>query len=137
MAFDSTQWTEAHQPWTVTVGGRTFTARHVSAPQAMAYQRRLADAQALPKSPDESDAQHAMRITKACLIAQHWILRVAFPWRISYLRGDPVALILKLPPGAKHEALADFFVCLWAGLPSLSSRTNGISSPHKTLTRTP
>lgn len=133
MAFDSDAWMSAHRPWSVTVGERTFTARHVSAPQALDFQRRMTDAHALPKAKGHSDAQHAMRITQATHAAHHWILRVAFPWRVSFLWHDPVALILGLPPGARQEALADFFACLWVGLPTLpQNRTNGTSSPRKT-----
>jgi hypothetical protein len=98
MPFDVNAFRDAHRPWSFTVGARTFGARHVSAQAAQSFDRRIAGA----------------KTTKDRERAIWWILRRAFPWRLSYaLRGDPVTIILReLEAPARAEALKDFFACL-------------------------
>jgi hypothetical protein len=99
MAFDVDAFRAAHRPWSFTVGGRTFLARHVSAPQCQRFERERAAAGA-------DQRKHRTAFWR--------ILRAAFPWRPSYLtRGDPVRIILdELEPPARAETLTDFFECL-------------------------
>lgn len=117
MAFNADAFREAHRPWAFTLQGRTYSARHVSAPQVQAYERRAAAA--------KTEAQHrrALRI----------LLRRAFPWRVSYLlRGDPVDLVIRLEPAARREALTDFFACLAGKSPDPRQKTDGTNSPDST-----
>jgi hypothetical protein len=105
MAFNVTEFRAAHRSWSFTIGAgraaRTFTARHVSAVHVMRYQDRLAEAQG-----DRRRQEYALR----------WLLRLAFPWRPSYLtRGDPARLLFALEPAARQAALADFFEALRGG----------------------
>lgn len=116
MAFDVTQYRAAHRPFALTVGEgrsrRIFTARHVSAPQVFRFQEMHAAAVA---AGNRRRQEAAIR----------WVLRVAFPWRFSYLyRGDPVRLLLAFEPGARREALADFFGVL-RGPEAATAQSNG------------
>lgn len=97
MAFDHKAFREAHRPWSFTTAdGRTFQARHVSAPQYERFDDRF---------------NHGTAQERRMAVA--WILRIAFPWRLSYLlRGDPVKILLAMEPAARKEALMDFFACL-------------------------
>lgn len=98
MAFNADDFLAAHRPWSFTIGGRTFGARHVSAPSVQRFEQLRAAAK------DNVRRQQ---------FALWWLLRRAFPWRLSYLiRGDPVKIMLRLPPAAQAEALRDFFACL-------------------------
>ncbi len=119
MAFDVDAFRAAHRPWSLTIQGRTFGARHVSAMQVQEYERRFSTA-----------ATESARLT-----AVTWLLRRAFPWRVSYLvRGDPVTLVLGLEPAARAEALMDFFACLRTGTSPRNPQrpTSGTSSPTRT-----
>jgi len=108
--FDVDAFRAAHQPWSFTVGGRTFGARHVSAVAVQRYEQMRVVA-----GKDAKRQQRALR----------WLLRRAFPWRLSYrLRGDPVTLILGLEPAAQRAALIDFFACL-----------SGRTAPPLTMTK--
>jgi hypothetical protein len=119
MAFNLDAFREAHRPWSLTVGARTWTARHVSAREVQAYEHKLAAA-----TDQESKAVAAVR----------WILRRAFPWRFSYLfRGDPVRICLALEPAARREALTDFFACLLGRnpqpmIPTMNGRKSSAST---------
>lgn len=106
MAFDLDAFREAHRPWRLTAGGRTWIARHVSARQFERYQQRVRDAQG-----DQRRILLAVRI----------ILRQAFPWRFSYwIHGDPVTVLFGLEPRALNAALADFFRHLRPDAPTTS-----------------
>jgi hypothetical protein len=102
MPFDVNAFREAHRPWSLTVGARTFGARHVSAMAVQEFERRY------------EKAKVARDVHRATQRAWWWVLRRAFPWRPTYaMRGDPVKIILReLEPPARAEALRDFFVCL-------------------------
>lgn len=101
MPFDVDAFRAAHRPWMLTIDGRAFTARHVSAPQVLEYQDRLRTA-----GDNATAVERALR----------WLLRRAFPWRPSYLvRGDPARLLLHLEPAARAAAFADFFEALRGG----------------------
>jgi hypothetical protein len=124
MPFNVDAFREAHRPWILTVGGRAFAARHVSAPQVQRYQDRIKEA-----GDDLARFESAVR----------WLLRRAFPWRPSYLlRGDPARIVLRLEPAARSAALADVYEALRGtatpptqGEPS----TSGTPSPTPTSTR--
>lgn len=123
MAFNVDDFRAAHRPWIFTVGGRSFVARHVSAPQIFRYQDRMKEA-----------GIRTARIEAAI----RWLLRLAFPWRPSYLlRGDPARIILRLEPAARTAALADFFAALRGDeTPAQGEpQTDGTRSPTPTLTR--
>lgn len=115
MAFDLDAFRAAHRPWSFSIDGRTFGARHVSAPRIVQYMGKVAAA-----AGKERGLRRALR----------WVLRLAFPWRFSYLvRGDPVDLIFGLEIAARNAALADFFACLEGKTKtSLPSKTNGTRS---------
>lgn len=103
MAFSADLFRAAHRPWQLTTGGRTFVARHVSAPAVVAFHTRFAEARS------ETGRMRALRR----------LLRLAFPWRFSYLvRGDPVRILARMEPAAQRAALADFFVALEGKSPS-------------------
>lgn len=123
MAFNVDAFREAHRPWSFTIGGKTFGARHVSAVHCQQFDRLRRDA--------GGDAKKHLR-------AIWWILRRAFPWRFSYmLRGDPVKIILALEPAARGEAMADFFVSLQGLSPATPQKTpNGTRSFARTPLRT-
>lgn len=123
MGFNVDAFREAHRPWSFTVGGKTFGARHVSAPDCQRFDRMRVAA--------GIDAKKHMR-------AIWWILRRAFPWRPSYmLRGDPVKIILALEPAARGEAMADFFGSLQGLSPTTLQKTaNGTRSSARTPLRT-
>ena len=124
MAFDVDAFRAAHRPWSFTVGGRTFGAKHVSALKVAEYERRAADASALYRT-------NPARGSRAQLAALRWLLRFAFPWRIDYLlRGNPVAIILSLEPAARAEALRDFFA-------SLQGKTTPTTTPLPSTSGTP
>lgn len=87
---------EAHRPWEFTAGRRTYVARPVSIEQVIAYEEECIGA-----SP------------AALMRARRKLLRVAFPWRPSFVwRGDPVALIMGAAPREHHALVTDFFASL-------------------------
>lgn len=127
MAFNVDEFRAANRPWAFVFGSRTFTAKHVSAPQVLRYQDMLKAAGA-----DHRKIERAL----------WWILRIAFPWRPSYwLRGDPVTIIIGLDPAARVSVLNDFFWVLSGAktVPTPIQRskngTHGTTSSTPTLTR--
>jgi len=118
MTFSVDAFRAAHRPWSFAAGGVTWTARHVSTPQILAFNREYEAA--------------TTEVARAKSVAR--LLRIAFPWRLSYLRrGDPVKVLVALEPAARIEALNDFFECLAGKTPppqehlttgTLSSRPN-------------
>lgn len=117
MAFDVDAVLAAHRAWSFTLGAQTFLARHVSAMTVVEYDHRATEATALLK-------KYPRRGSRAQVMALRWLLRRAFPWRPSYLlRGDPVNLILRLPPAARTETLTDFFACLQGMTPTTDPAT--------------
>ena len=114
MSVDVDQWRRAHPAWSVTLDGFEFRARPVSA-RAVASVAEL-----FTKSSADQ------------LGAMEQLLRLAFPWRFSYVwRGNPVAKIMALEPSAYREVVTDFFGHL--GLKSATSpSTGGTNSPTPT-----
>lgn len=92
--FDADAWLAAHEPWSLRLGGRVYRSRPVSILAVIAYQAAVAEAQGDPL---------------ANIRALERILRLAFPWRWTYLRRDPVALILGLDDAARATVVRDFF----------------------------
>lgn len=91
--YDADAWRDAHQPWTLRIGGRTYTAHLVSAEQVRTYLEHIEDADPLRQR-----------------LALARLFRAAFPFRLRYLiQGDPVRRLLALPEGAQAEALQAFF----------------------------
>lgn len=117
MSFSVDSYRAARRTWTLTIDGRTWVARPVSAEAVLAYQGALGGA-----SPDAG--------WKATLA----LLRLAFPRRPSYWwRGDPVkafARVIREAPDAAKAALTDFFPML-RGVPMEppQARTHGMPSP--------
>lgn len=102
MAFDLSSYRAAHRPWAFAIGEgrrrRVFPARHVSAPNVLRYLDMWTEA--------DGDLKKLKR-------ALYFLLRTAFPWRLSYrFRGDPVHIIMNLESQARAAALQDFFVSL-------------------------
>lgn len=143
MPFDLNAFREAHRPWSFTDGGRTFTARHVSANDCLTFDAMRSEAVALLRqallNPKLSELQ------KQRIVARHhrtdvrqwrWLLRRAFPWRADYwLRGDPVSIILALDAAARGEVLADFFGCLRTGATPPQTTKTLPGKPSSTPTR--
>lgn len=123
MAFDVNAFRDAHEPWSFTIGRRTFVGRHVSARTVQKFEQKMA----------------AVKNNTAAATHWRWLLRHAFPWRFSYLLyGDPVAIIMALEPGAQLEALKDFFACLQGRTTSGTLKRPkilGMRSPAPTPTR--
>lgn len=110
MVFNVDAFRDAHRPWSFTAGGRTHEARPISAPAVIAFHT------AFNAASDEAGRLRALRK----------LLRLAFPWRLSFRwRGDPVDEVLNLEPAARRAALNDFFA-------SLEGRS-GPSAPPTTL----
>lgn len=113
MGFDLDQYRQAHAGWALTTRGQTYHARPVSAEQVIVYQGEV-----LGASP--RIAQRALRK----------LLRIAFPWRPSFVwRGDPVKIVMGARPHEHRAMVADFFASL-AGSPTLPtpSPTHGTPS---------
>lgn len=104
MAFDLAAFRRVHRPWRFTIGRRAFDARYISAPNCSEFFRRLGAA-----GPDPAKRRRAF----------YWLLRRAFPWRVSYrFSGDPVTIILdQLTPVARRSALNDLVESLAGGEP--------------------
>lgn len=96
MGFNADAFLAAREPWTLTIGGRTYAARPVSIGQVLDFQKMATAAAADPA------AQQAA-ITR--------LLRLMFPAHWSYLLPgrDPVQRITALDPQAQSEVLRDFF----------------------------
>lgn len=91
----------AHEPWTFSTGGRTYTARPVSVEQVIAH-----EAECVGASP------------AAVMRARRRLLRLAFPWRPSFLwRGDPVRAICSASPALHRVVMDSFFVALQSSFP--------------------
>lgn len=102
MGFNADAFLAAHRPWTLTIGGRTYTARAVSVAEVLAFK-------AATEGADATSGERAVRR----------LLRRMFPYRLHYRwRGDPVALLIASGPAAVREALADFFGHLAGTTPS-------------------
>lgn len=114
--FNADAWAESREPWTFTSKGQVWRAAPISAPAVV-------DAfTAFAKAGEDAGEQH--RILRR-------LLRLAFPWRLSMQwRGDPVDLILALPPGALDEAVTSFFE--WAGKRTPATTTKKPSAPSST-----
>jgi len=94
MSFNADSYRQAVRPWVLTVGGKAWEARPVSAPAVLAFHAALRAATTPPAQ------ERALRA----------LLRRAFPWRFSYRwRGDPVDALVGLSPAERAEALTDFF----------------------------
>lgn len=115
MPFSADEWRATRQAWSYTEGGRTWTARPVSA---------LAVADTLTGIDACKPTEQAAR----------WraLFRLAFPWSPLYWvfpSLDPVRRILALEPGAYQAVIVDFLCYLGVGSasPSVLS-TSGTSS---------
>lgn len=76
--------------------GREYVARPVSVEAVVQYEAAVRGASNLE-----------------VMAARKRLLRLAFPWRVSFLwRGDPVRLISQAPPAVYREVWADFFASL-------------------------
>lgn len=90
-----------HEPWSFTTGGRRYVARPVSIEQVIAH-----EAACIGAGP------------AAVLNERRALLRIAFPWRLSYRwRGDPVALICDAEPAVYREMWESFSASLHAWSP--------------------
>jgi hypothetical protein len=95
MGFNADAFLAAREPWTLTIGGRTYAARPVSVAQVLQFQKDVDGAGGDPA-----------RVTAAMTA----LLRAMFPPRWAYVVGrDPVRAILALDTGAQSEVLRDFF----------------------------
>jgi hypothetical protein len=114
MSFNLDAYRTINVGWSLTVGGRTYRARPVSAEQVIAYLGEMEGA-----SPRR--AQRALR----------HLLRHAFPRRVSFWwRGDPVDVVMRARPHEQHAMVQDFFVSLAGPNPRQSeSPTSGTGSP--------
>lgn len=121
--FSADAWRATREPWRYTEGGRTWTARPVSA---------LAVADTLGGLDHCSPREQASRWRR--------LFRLAFPWSPLYLlfpQFDPVRRIMALEPGAYQAVIVDFLLCLGLGDQSPSAlATSGTSSSMTTSTET-
>ena len=118
--FDLDAFREAHRPFAFTAGGFTFEARIISAEQMRQF--------ATVASRADAAGQHR---------ALAALLRIAFPWRPSYIwRGDPVTTILALEPQAREEALESFFAWVRETNKLPHPTIPGTRSPGPTLAKT-
>lgn len=122
MSFSADAWRAGREPWTYTEGGRTWTARPVSA---------LAVADTLTGLDRCTPAEQAAR----------WraLFRLAFPWSSLYLalpQYDPVRRIMALEPGAYQAVIASFLLSLGLGPTPSALATSGTSSPMPTSPET-
>lgn len=96
----------AHEPWTFQTGGRTYVARPVSIEQVIAH-----EAECVGASP------------AAVMRARRKLLRIAFPWRASFLwRGDPVRVICEASPTVHRAVMDSFFASLQSSSPRPAMR---------------
>lgn len=87
-----------YEPWSFTTGGRRYVARPVSIEQVIAHEAACV-------------GESSVRI----LEERRKLLRLAFPWRLSYRwRGDPVALICGAEPAVYREIWESFSASLHA-----------------------
>jgi len=125
VAFDADAFVAAREAWTLTIGGRTFTARPVSVAQVLTFQRAMTAA-----GTDQAALVRAVTV----------LLRAAFPARWSYLWSpDPVRLALALDTAAQAAVLTDFFGYLARTLstgtprPTPPSRPSSAPIPPQTM----
>lgn len=112
MGFNVDALKQSWTPWTLTLGGVTYTERPVSVEQVRRFWRGM-------ESPEERVRAKAVK----------GLLRTAFPWRPHYVwKGDPVRRFLALDPPIQAKALQDFFVLWTARWAPLSSKTTGADS---------
>lgn len=92
-SFDLDAFREAHRPFALTAGGRTYPARWVSGEQVAAM---------------VAGAQEGGRAAER---AMYRFLRLLWPWRWSYLLPgrDPVRLFARCTPLEQQEWLKSFF----------------------------
>lgn len=113
--FDADAWRAGREPWTYTDGGRTWTARPVSA---------LAVADTLTGLEGASHREQAVLWRR--------LFRLAFPWSWLYAvfpQFDPVRRIMRLEPGAYQAVMVDFLLSLGLGHQATSALpTSGTSS---------
>lgn len=92
MGFDQDAWDAEHAPWSWRTRGRVYVARPVSVPAVQRYAQEVVG--------DFAQQERALRR----------LLRLAFPWRLSFWwRGDPVRQILSLEPANRQAVVRDFF----------------------------
>lgn len=105
--------------WAVTIGGREYIARPVSAEMVAQFQET-----ATQDTP------------QAGALALRRLLRVAFPWVWRYAWApalDPVRRLLALEPVLRQEVLASFFAFLGGRpQPAPSIRSTPASTPATT-----
>lgn len=113
MAFDADAFRAARRPWTLTIGGTTYTAVPISTQVILDFKAAVEGANA-----SEAQATAAVRA----------LLRRMFPPRVHYRwRGDPVAHLMAQDAATVRAALEDFFVHL-AGQSRPAPATTGTAS---------
>ena len=106
---------EALTPWSLTIEGKTFTAQLVSRPALLRFHAVMERAKAgTATGPEELQAIRAL-------------FRQAFPWRWGYLRGDPVAMLMRSDQRVLTKALDSFLASLAKPSPFPAPGTNGRS----------
>jgi len=121
MHIDADAEREALEPFTITIGGRTYTARPLSWP---AY--RVVSEAADRQREGTLKADEFEKVLRGAL-------RAVFPVRWRYLvrpKEDPVYQILDLTPTVRQRVTRDFFV--WAAPQpeaASESRTSGPNAP--------
>lgn len=118
MGFDVDAYLAARTPWTLTLGGTTYTAAWISVDVVRRF---------------EAERTAAGEDVARQLAAVRRLLRALFPWRPHYVwRGDPVTQLLALDAPALGAVLTDFFQSwlrvLAPGTPPQSPPTSGIAS---------
>lgn len=126
MSFNADAYLAARRPWTLTLGGRTYTGAPVSVGQVLVFQ------QAVQQAGDDAVAvQAAVRV----------LLRALFPPRLSYVWLDPVRQVLALDSAAQAAVLADFFGYLarlnTPSVPATPGTTSPTPTPPLTLAGAP
>lgn len=124
MGFNADAFAAEHLPWTLTLGGETFTAVDPSADEVIRFRA------AMIAAGDDLEAQR---------VVLRRFVRRRFPWKVAYLwRGDPVGRFLALPLAGQEAALMALFHHLEARRPThLQRRAHGNTSENKTATSTP
>lgn len=123
MGFNADAFLAARERWTLTLHGRTYTARPVSVQEVMQFQRHMDAASGDPQK------QH---------LAIRGMLRLMFPPRWAYVFGrDPVRAVLALDSAAHTEVLRDFFTYLARTLTGTTTTTTPPSPPLSTPTPPP
>lgn len=113
MHYSADSEVEALTPWSLTIEGKTFTAQIVSRPALVRFYAVKERVKAGSATPAEE------------LLAVRALFRLAFPWRWAYLRGDPVAMLLRADHRVLNRAIDSFLASLAIALPAPG--TNGRS----------